>query len=79
VTNRDRSDGGQFTTDTIYKASNFLAAVDEHDHPTTTDIADRIGCSYDTANRWLHQLEEEDQVESTKIGNSLVWSQHDES
>jgi len=74
VTDRDRTEDGQFTTDTIYQASDFLAAVDELDNPTTTDIADRAGCSYDTANRWLHQLEDERKVVSTKIGNSLVWT-----
>lgn len=74
VTNRDRTEDGQFTSDSIYQASDFLTAVDGLDHPTTTDIADRVDCSYDTANRWLHQLEDEGQLKSTKIGNSLVWA-----
>lgn len=74
MTDRDRTENGQFTSDTIYQASDFLAAVDELDHPTTTDIANRVGSSYDTANRWLHQLKDEAEIKSTKIGNSLVWN-----
>jgi len=75
VTDRDRTDSGQFTSDTIYTERDFLAAVDGLDHPTTSDIADRVGCSHDTASRWLRQLETESEIKSQRIGNSVVWSQ----
>lgn len=74
---RDRTDNGRFTSDTIYEPSDFLAAVDGLDNPTTTDIANSVGCSNDTANRWLHQLEDDGDVTSSRIGNSLVWERAD--
>lgn len=67
-----RDDSGKFTKQ--YPDEGFLEAVISSDTPTTTNISEEVGCSYDLAYRKLREFEQEGTVESRKIGNSLMWS-----
>jgi len=64
-------DSGQFTP--AFTDEEFLSAVGGHDLPTTSDVADAVGCKYRTAYARLGELEDEGTVTSRKVGNSLVW------
>lgn len=70
--NRDE-DSGKFTEQ--YSRETFVKAVDSIENATTSQVAEEIGCSYDLAYRRLNALEESNEVSSTKIGSSFVWSQ----
>ena len=64
-------DSGQFTP--TFSDEDFLEAVREGEIPSTTKIADAVGCKYRTAYERLNRLEDDGAVESEKVGNSLVW------
>lgn len=69
---RDEESGEYSVT---YPDSEFLQAIQELGGLAgTSDIAKQIGCTRRTAYQRLLSLESEEQVESQKIGNSLVWS-----
>jgi predicted transcriptional regulator len=57
-----------------YSEQQFLTAVREQDTPTTSAIAEQIGCTRQAADYRLRKLRDEDRVESTMVGNTLVWS-----
>jgi hypothetical protein len=67
---------GQFTPE--FADGEFLDAVSQGELPTTNDIADAVGCKYRTAYERLNRLEDEGQIASKKVGNSLVWMLVDE-
>ena len=68
---------GRYTGE--YDRTDFLTAIQNHDGiPGTGEIASAVGCSHDTAYKRLQQLEREGTVESSKVGNTLVWSVTDE-
>lgn len=73
VPGKDRDeDSGKYTTS--YHDSDFIDAIQQLDGMAgTSDIADEIGCTRRTAYTRLKSLEDEGQVESRKVGNSLVW------
>lgn len=56
-----------------YPLQEFIEALDELGPSGTTDISDYIGCDRRTAYLKLKSLEEEGEVSSTKVGNSLFW------
>lgn len=62
---------GQFSP--AFSDEEFLGAVEQIDAPTTSEIADRVGCKYRTAYERLGQLEEDGRIRSKMVGNSLVW------
>ncbi len=62
---------GQFSP--TFSDSDFLEAVGDGDLPTTSDVADAVGCEYRTAYERLNRLEDESRVQSKTVGNSLVW------
>lgn len=64
-------DSGQFTP--TFTDEEFLSAVESSDLPTTSEVADVVGCKYRTAYARLGELEDEGAVTSRKVGNSLVW------
>jgi hypothetical protein len=64
-------DTGRFTPE--FADADFLDAVGDRELPTTSDIADAVGCKYRTAYERLNRLEDEGAVASKKVGNSLVW------
>lgn len=44
----------------------------------TRDIADALGCVYDTAYKRLRKLEDEGRVESQKVANTRIWDLADD-
>lgn len=64
-------DSGQFTPS--FSDEDFLDAVRAGDLPSTSEIADTVGCKYRTAYDRLNQLKDDDELASKKVGNSLVW------
>ncbi|MFC6875486.1 helix-turn-helix domain-containing protein [Halobellus marinus] len=69
---RDRDENsGKFTEE--YPAQDFLEALVELGPSGTTDISDYVGCDRRTAYLKLKSLEEEGEIESKKVGNSLLW------
>jgi hypothetical protein len=65
-------DSGRFQT--TYPTETFLAAVEHLDVPTTSNVADYVGCSYDLAYRRLNALAETGHVEKTDVGGSFMWN-----
>jgi len=73
---RDRGEGrGKFTEE--YSPQEFLEALAELGPSGTTDISDYVGCDRRTAYLKLKSLEEENEVKSKKVGNSLLWEPDD--
>lgn len=69
---RDR-ESGQYTE--TYPRDDFLTALEERGPDVgTQEIADIVGCNRDTAYRRLRDLEEENEIESRKIGMVRLWS-----
>ena len=69
---RDRDEeSGKFTEE--YPLQEFLEVLAEHGPSGTTDIADFVGCDRRTAYLKLKSLEKEGEVQSQKVGNSLLW------
>ncbi len=70
---RDRDEkSGKFTEE--YPPQEFLEALTELGPSGTTDISDYVGCDRRTAYLKLKSLEEEGEVSSKKVGNSLLWA-----
>lgn len=69
---RDRDErSGKFTEE--YPPQEFLEALTDLGPSGTTDISDYIGCNRRTAYLKLKSLEEDGEVRSRKVGNSLLW------
>jgi len=62
---------GQFSQE--YPREEFLTAIEELDTPTTVEIADSVGCSYDLAYRRLQDLEEAGIIAKREIGGAFLW------
>jgi len=73
VPGKDREeDSGKYTTS--YPDTDFLDAIRELDGMAgTSEIAEEVGCTRRTAYTRLKSLENEGEVTSRKVGNSLVW------
>jgi hypothetical protein len=56
----------------------FLEAVRPHDRPTTSEVADAVGCKYRTAYDRLGRLEDDGRIKSREVENSLVWLASDD-
>ena len=70
--NRD-SDTGQYTNK--YTSAEFIRAIrDLGGAAGTQEIADVVGCNYNTAYSKLRQLEDGGEVESRKVANARLWS-----
>jgi len=64
---------GRYTDE--YPGEAFLKAIREAGELAGTgEIADAVGCAHDTAYKKLQAMEEDGQVTSRLVGNSLVWS-----
>ncbi len=74
----DRDDeSGQYTEK--YPTGGFLQAIDNVDGMAgTQDVADYVGCSYETAYKKLRKLEDSGSVNSQKVANARVWLRVDE-
>jgi len=57
-----------------YPDEEFLTAIHECDLPTTTEVADGVGCNRRTAYVRLTELEDREDVTSRKVGTALVWA-----
>ena len=70
---KDRDDeSGKYTT--TYPDSDFLDAIEDQDGmASTSEVADKIGCTHRTAYSRLNELEEQDYVKTRKVGNSIMW------
>jgi predicted transcriptional regulator of viral defense system len=67
---------GKFTR--THEPHQFVKAVArEGDIATTSDVADRVGCSHRTALKALNELEDEGRIDSTMAGRAKVWSRSD--
>ena len=65
-------DSGQYTA--TYDTDEFLAAIRDSEGMTgTQDVADAVGCEYETAYKRLRKLAEEGAVDSQKVANARVW------
>jgi len=73
VPGKDREeDSGKYTTS--YSDSDFLDAISRLDGMAgTSDIAEEVDCTRRTAYTRLKSLEDDNQVKSRKVGNSIVW------
>lgn len=68
--NRDNT--GQY--EQSYSDDQFVDAVRELGPGVgTQDIADDVGCNRDTAYRRLRKLEEDERIESRKVGMARLW------
>lgn len=67
------SSNEQVADNTQYSDEDFLEAI-EAGNKATADIADFAGCTRKTAEIRLKRLRADGQVESEKVGSSLVWS-----
>jgi DNA-binding Lrp family transcriptional regulator len=72
VSRKRDEETGQFSQK--YERETFLDAITELETPTTAEIADFVGCSYDLAYRRLQKLEEEDTISKIEVGNSFLWN-----
>ena len=68
---RDK-ESGQYTSS--YSDSEFLTAIQDLDGMAgTSEIAEAVGCTRRTAYTRLKSMEEQNDVDSRQVGNSLVW------
>lgn len=71
--NADRdTDTGRYTE--TYPTEEFIEAVRELSPAGTADVAEAVGCRYETAYKKLQHLADQGRVASDKIGGSLLWS-----
>jgi hypothetical protein len=70
-------DTGKFVRQ--FDDDDFLDAVEEAETPTTSNVAERVGCQYRTAFDRLEKLEGAWRVEREKVNDRLVfWRLTDE-
>jgi len=74
VPGKDREEeSGRYTTS--YTDSEFIEAIQHLEGMAgTSDIAEEIGCTQRTAYTRLKSLEDQNKIESRKVGSSLLWS-----
>jgi len=74
--NRD-DDSGKYTEK--YPPDAFIAALEaEGGSAGTRPIAERIGCSYETAYKKLCSLADDGEIDRQKVGNANLWVIGDE-
>jgi CTP-dependent riboflavin kinase len=67
----DRDDHGQFTEE--YDDEAFLSAIESLPVPSTQNVADEVGCSYDLAYRRLKSMREDGEIKKEEVGGSFIW------
>jgi len=65
-------DSGKYTEK--YPRADFIKAIDDVGMAGTQDVADSVGCSYETAYKKLRALEDDGAIQSRKVANSRVWT-----
>jgi predicted transcriptional regulator len=70
---RDRDEeSGKYTTE--FEDEEFIATIEDlGGSASTTEVAESMGCDRRTAYIRLKELEDENQISSRKVGNSLLW------
>lgn len=68
---KDRDESGKFTE--VVSDNEIIAYLQKTEGASTAEVADNFDYERPTAYRRLKDLEDEDQVESREIGNSLLW------
>lgn len=74
---RDRDpDKGQYQPE--HTDQQFLDAVSELETddtlPSTGDVANHVGCSRETARRWLTDLADQGDLRKLDVGNAFAWT-----
>jgi len=70
--NTNHDDQGQFATG--YTDGEFLEAVYETEGLAgTTDVANAVGCSYETAIKRLSELADNGMLDTQKVANARIW------
>lgn len=57
-----------------YSDDDVIEAVRSVEYPTTSNVADVLGCSRQAADYRLRNLQDEGKVDAESVGNSLMWS-----
>lgn len=65
-------DSGQYRE--VYPPDIVIKAVRTLGQATTQQVADELGCAYQTAYLKLRELEDDNQIQSTRVGNVRLWS-----
>lgn len=52
----------------------LVTSMRSRDFPTTSGVADTMGCKYRTAYERLDRLGDDGRLGSRKVGSSLVWA-----
>ena len=68
---KQRNQKGRFTPE--HTDAEILAAVRAHEPAATSEVANEVGMTRQGADRRLRRLRDEGEVNSKKIGASLVW------
>ena len=68
---RNRDEEGKYTKQ--YSDEDFFSAIDTIDVPSTQNISEEVGCSYDLAYRRLKELEKEGAVRSQEVRSAFIW------
>lgn len=75
VTHDKTGDDGRFKP--TFTPEEFLDAVGERDLPTTSEIADVVGCAHRTALHHLNALEDTGDLDSRMAGRAKLWTMAD--
>jgi hypothetical protein len=69
--NTKRSESGVYASQ--YSTETIIETLESDDVVGTQDVADALGCVYDTAYKRLRKLEDEGRVQSQKVANTRIW------
>lgn len=69
---RPRRSNGSYTSQ--YEPRDFIKAIKQTKDPTTSNIADTVGCGVGTAHRYLTQLAENGELHREEKYGAVVWS-----
>lgn len=65
-------ESGRYTE--TYPPGDFVDAIEsENGEATTRSVADRVGCSYETAYKKLRSLADTGAVDYRQVGNAYLW------
>lgn len=68
---------GQFTE--TYPPDAFIDTIrEEGGKAGTKAVAERVGCSYETAYKKLHALADAGEIDYRQVGNAYLWEAQDE-
>lgn len=70
VTKRRDNESGQFQE--VYDEDRILDTLGET-RLSTKEVAEKLNCHRTTAHRKLRELEEDNKVKSTQVGNTFLW------